>query len=349
MSFETPLIILKKIMTFSEGKVLCCLRPLVNIDDVIGKVSRIPTSLNFEVTNICNANCIFCGHQYLKRPQNILPMDLFKKALDEFSDLGGGGIGFTPTSGDPLIDKNFIEKIKYARSKKNTSGIGFFTNGILINKVGARSIITSGINAITISIPGFDSQTYSRIFRSDRWRDVEEGIFNILQENALARNKINICIGLKSDIPVWRLLKAPAYKKLRRFRFKLEYNVHFDNWGGLIKQVDLKGAMRLRHVPNKIEPCSLLYAGPTIMSNGDVTLCGCRDLNGDSELVVGNIANKSILEIWQDPRIENIRKGFYAFRYPKICRDCSFYNDLSCFRKQKIEKILRAHGTARAQ
>ncbi len=72
-----------------------------------------------------------------------------------------------------------------------------------------------------------------------------------------------------------------------------------------------------------------------------MTLCGCRDLNGDTELVRGNIRNKSILEMWQDPGVDNVRKGFWLSRYPKICQDCSFYNDLSGFRMEKMKILLR--------
>jgi len=72
-----------------------------------------------------------------------------------------------------------------------------------------------------------------------------------------------------------------------------------------------------------------------------VTLCGCRDLNGDSELVLGNIQNRSILDMWRDPSVERIRSGFYRSTYPKICHGCSFYRDLSALRKEKAKKIFK--------
>jgi len=335
-------LITKKCAAFGLRKFMQCFGYGINIDDMLAKISHKPISLGFQVTNICNAKCIFCGYQYLNRPRTILSMDLFKKAIDEFDAFGGGGVSFSAMVGDPLMGPNLIERIKYARSKKNISAIGFFTNGILINKIGAREILTSGVNGITISIPGFDAQTYSRIFRTNSWNDVYEGMFNLLRENTLSGNKVDICIGLRSDIPIWRLLRTPVYQKLKKFRFELQYNIHYDNWSGLIKQEDLKGLMRLRRPPNKKkEPCAILYFGPLIMSNGDVTLCGCRDLNGDSELVIGNIKDRPILEMWRDPRVKSVRKGFYLSRYPKICQDCSFYNDLSGFRKLKITNLLK--------
>ena len=340
MSYLTFLTILKKFIFFGQRKLLYYLRPLISIDDVITETSEKPSGISFEVTNICNANCIFCGYQYLQRLKAILPMDLFKRAIDEFNDFGGGNVGFTPVVGDPLIDPYIIERIKYARSKKNIRRIGFFTNGILINKIGTQAIISSGVNEITISIGGLNPETYSRIFRVNRWNPLYEGVLNLLRENELYNNKVNIWIELRSDIPIWRLLRAPAYKKLKRYKFNLQFNVHYDSWSGRIKQEHLRGTMLLRNPPKKTEPCLILYTGPKILSNGDVTLCGCRDLNGDSDLVLGNIKDKSILEMWCDPKVENIRKGFYLSRYPKICWECSFYKDLSFFRKEKIKILL---------
>ncbi len=304
-----------------------------------------PVNLVLQVTNICNANCIFCGYQYLKRPKTILPMDLFRKAIDEFTSLGGGDVVFTPPVGEPLIDPDFLEKIYYARSKPNIRVCGFYTNGILINKVGARAIIRSGVEGITISIPGFDAQAYLRIFRTNQWDCVYSGIINLLRENALTGNKVNISLVLRSDISIRKLLKAPAYKELKKYKFFLEYNMFYDNWGGLIKQKDLIPRIRLRKIPKKTEPCFLLYGPPLILANGDMTLCGCRDLNGDTELVRGNIRNKSILEMWQDPGVDNVRKGFCLSRYPKICQACSFYNDLSGFRMEKMKNFLKRQNS----
>lgn len=335
---------IKKVISFSRRKITHYLKPLVSIDGIIAKISDKPTSIGFEVTNICNANCIFCAYQYLQRTKAILPMDLFKKATDEFDAFGGGGIGFTPITGEALIDPNFIERIKYARSKKNISRIGFFTNGILINRIGAHSIITSGVDEITVSIPGFDAETFFRIFRIDGWDKVYQGLVSLLQENELCNNRVKISIGLRTDIPLEKLLAAPAYKRLKGFRFDLQYNIYYDSWSGRIKQDALSGSMRLRKVPKKIEPCSFLFTSPMILSNGDMTLCGCRDLNGDSDLVLGNIKDKSILEMWHDSRVKSIRNGFYSLRYPKICKDCSAYNDLSCFRAEGIKNFLKRGG-----
>jgi MoaA/NifB/PqqE/SkfB family radical SAM enzyme len=343
MRYLTLRRIMKKFLFFGQVKLTNFFGPLVSIDEVLAKISEKPNHMGFEVTNICNANCIFCGYQFLEREKTFLPMDLYKKAIDEFNAFGGGSIGFNPIVGDPLVDPHIVERIEYARSKENIRRIGLFTNGILIKKIGAKFILASGIDEITISIGGFDSKTYSRVFRVDRWNSVYQGVLDLLKENQLRNNKVNVCIALRSDIPIWKSLESSAYKALERYKFVLEFNIRsFDNWGNRINQEKLRGTMRLRKPPKKKETCSILYRVPKILSDGIMTLCGCRDLNGDSELVLGNIKDKSILEMWRDPRVEKIRNGFYLSRYPKICHDCSFYRDLSFFRREKLKFLLLA-------
>lgn len=342
---STLAIIAKKLRSLGQARAIRYLGALVNIDDVLAAISVKPTHLGIEVTNVCNANCIFCGYQYLERPKAVLPMDLFRKGIDEFDAWGGGSVGFNPVVGDSLVAPDIVERIRYARGKKNIGRIGLFTNGIQIDDVGAAALVTSGLDDITISIGGFDRETYARIFRVDRWDSVREGILSLLKENESSGSKVRICIALRSDVPIWESLRKPAYKEMERYRFDLEFNIrHFDNWSGRIRQEDLTGTMRLRDLPRKGEPCSVLYRALKILSNGDATLCGCRDLNGDSELVLGNIRVRSLREMWHDPRVEEIRNGFYLSTYPEICCDCSMYEDLAFFRKERIKSFFRRKG-----
>lgn len=335
---------------FAQTKLSRYLGPLINLDETLAGISRRPAHLGFEVANICNAQCIFCGYASMDRPKAILPMDLFQKAVDEFDALGGGSIGFNPVVGDPLVDPQIIDRIRYARAKNNIGRIGLFTNGILISRVGAKSLIGSGLDDVTVSIGGFDPEAYHRVFRVDQWDAVYRGLLSLAEENASAHRKIRIVIALRSDRPIRKALDTPASRDLKRYPFELQFNLrHFDSWSGRIRPGDLSGTMRLKKSPPKKEPCSILYRVPKVLSNGDLTLCGCRDLNGDSELVMGNIREKTILEMWRDPGVEEIRKGFYSSILPRICQDCSMYEDLSFFRRERVRTLLHGRTANREQ
>ena len=84
--------------------------------------------LNIETINICNANCTFCAYQYQTRDTGTMDMDLFKKIIHEYVEIGGGDLGLGPTVGDPLADKYIIERIKFARTFNRINNIGFLYN-----------------------------------------------------------------------------------------------------------------------------------------------------------------------------------------------------------------------------
>ena len=43
----------------------------------------INSEIRFEVTNACNARCVMCPREKMKRPQGVLDMGLYKRVLDE--------------------------------------------------------------------------------------------------------------------------------------------------------------------------------------------------------------------------------------------------------------------------
>ena len=71
-----------------------------------------PSGLGIEVTNLCNANCIFCAYQYQKRPVTFMSYEMFRKAIDQYLSFGKDkdGVGLTPVVGDPLVDRDLVRK-----------------------------------------------------------------------------------------------------------------------------------------------------------------------------------------------------------------------------------------------
>ena len=87
-----------------------------NKKEIENKLLKKFLGLNVETTNICNANCTFCGYQYQTRATGCMDRKLFEKIILEYVEIGGGDLGLGPTVGDTLADKYIIERIKFARS-----------------------------------------------------------------------------------------------------------------------------------------------------------------------------------------------------------------------------------------
>jgi hypothetical protein len=86
------------------------------------------------------------------------------------------------------------------------------------------------------------------------------------------------------------------------------------------------------------EPCYCLYDGPVIFADGKIGLCGGRDFNASSELIVGNIANDRLLDVWQGGLVKELRERFYQGNYPDICNKCTIYYNLDLYRTREGNK-----------
>lgn len=298
--------------------------------------SQRPATLQIELTNLCNANCIFCAYQYQTRPHSFMSDKVYYKALNDYCAIGGGALMLEVIVGDPLLDKNFIRRVKEARAYPEITTISTITNCIALREEEAIDIINSGINIITISTSPWRKDLYERIYRNPNYNRMRKNVFRLLEENYKAGCPVDIVMGFRSNLSIKKTLSLPDYQELKKFPHKVQFNATFDTWGGRIKNVDLLPGMHLRpKLDIKNEACFQLYSGAVVLANGDVCLCGCRDVNADSELVVGNILEESLINIWRSEKIKELRSGFSTGKYPDICRDCTMYCNLNLFRTKK--------------
>jgi MoaA/NifB/PqqE/SkfB family radical SAM enzyme len=294
---------------------------------ILQKTATCPPLLSIETTNACNAKCVFCAYRYMQRPRIMMDPDIFKKAVDDYVECGGVNIGLSVTVGDPLLDPLLLERIAYGKSK-GLRGFGFYTNGIALNRIDLRALLSSGLSAMHISISGFDRETYKRIYGTDAYFQVMENLCTLADLNNSMGKPVRLNVSVRSPAPIRQLVRTEDYRRLRALGLPIAFTIRYDNWSGKIKKTDLSGAMRMRPIPKKRQPCFMLWFGTTLHADGNLTLCGCRDLEADTELSLGNIRDRSIGELWRSPKVQRLRNSF-AHRLPPICVDCAQYIPIS--------------------
>jgi len=299
-------------------------RPLTD-KELLLKGPKYSRHLSLEVTNICNANCTFCGYQYQERPMQVMPFETFKLAIDQFVAAKGTSLGLTPVVGDALVDKDLVRKVQYAHSFPQIKDIGLTTNGILLTRKRFEELADAGLNYMFISMTGFDREEYKRVYRVDSYMKVVKNLTEIAASDR--RQKCFIELSLRTD-SLFPSLK-PDYRKFKAMGYSINRTALYDNWGGRIKNSDLSGFMFLRPSLPKKTPCSVLYEGTTVLVNGKMTACGCRDLNGGSELDLGTLKEKTLDDAWNDGTLRKIRQRFIDGNPPDICKDCRMYNPIT--------------------
>jgi MoaA/NifB/PqqE/SkfB family radical SAM enzyme len=278
--------------------------------------------LRIETCNICNANCIFCAYQYQRRKKMIMPEIMFHKIIDDYNFMGGGNLGITPVVGDPLIDPLILSRIHYARQFPNIKTISTFTNCINLHEVGIKNLLTSGLNSITVSTSGFDLELHEKIYRSKKAERMKRNLIDLLTINKELGNPCEIKIGLRTCQSLKEVMSAPEFGEIVKLSDEVDINYYFEDWSGAIRSSDLLEGMKLRK-----SPCWMLYGELAILSDGTVAMCGCHELEGDSDLVLGNILDSSLMDLYRSDKAKMIRKNWLnGSKIPDICRNCLNYN-----------------------
>lgn len=304
------------------------------------------TQLGFEITNACNANCSFCAYRFMKRKLKIIETSKIDKIVKEYSDQGGGSINFTPVVGDPLVDKELLNKIKICKSYNNINDIFLYTNGLFLNKFNNEELIHSGLTRISISTYIGNAAGYKKYYGSHKYRQVMDNIKNILLVNKKYGNPINITLHLRVELPLDRLKNN---KDLNFFKKYLDpksitWLEVYEHWSGLIKEKDIpKGAILAElssYEEKKKSPCFEMYRRAHILSNGSVGVCSCRDIEG--EIVIGDVNKSSLKNIWQGEKLNKYRDQ-WSKNMPKVCVNCDRYKPVDDYISKHGYNILATH------
>lgn len=92
------------------------------------------SSVELEVINRCNGECPFCPVNRHDDPRKLKKMDteLFKKIINELSDLNYSGRLALHSNNEPFLDTRIIEFAKFARERLPHAFIYMYTNGTLL-------------------------------------------------------------------------------------------------------------------------------------------------------------------------------------------------------------------------
>jgi radical SAM protein with 4Fe4S-binding SPASM domain len=73
---------------------------------------------------------------------------------------------------------------------------------------------------------------------------------------------------------------------------------------------------------------------PIILANGKVNACACRDV--EAELIIGDLKESTLSEIWAGPGIEEIIQHQECGDFPDVCQRCTWYTSIYNLRKRNL-------------
>jgi radical SAM protein with 4Fe4S-binding SPASM domain len=306
------------------------------LDDTLSAMALRPFELHLELTNLCNANCLFCPYQFQQREVEFMPEEVFRKAVADFVGCGGGSVGLTPIVGDALIHPDFVARVRYLRSQPRIDRIWVTTNAILLDRHGIEEVLTCGLTSITISTSGFDEPSYRRIYRSSSYPRFRRNVLDLVRRNSALPEPLTITIGLRTDRPLAEVMADADFQEIMAYRPDIDFTWSFTSAGGRVTREALPEGMRLRVVTSRPETCVQLFNGPIVLPDGTVMACSCvAAMDAVADLGIGNLRDRSLLEIWTSEGMQRLRASFKEGGLNPTCASCDMYRDLELYRSSE--------------
>tara|TARA_B100001250_G_C19599158_1_gene699812 strand:- start:34 stop:900 length:867 start_codon:yes stop_codon:yes gene_type:complete len=272
-------------------------------------------------------------------------LEMFKKTVDEYSVDGGGTVSFTPVVGDPLMDKKLIEKVKYARSKKNIKSAFMYTNGLFLDNYDFKELVLCGFTRIAISIHFGSRELYKKYFGVDGYERVLKNIKNLARTNIEFNRPLKITLHMRVEAPKEKWLNNEDFKEISELLDEkdISYKTHYENWSGYISEKDLPSGCTLGDNPEeKIKhkvPCWELYRKTYVMSDGDVGTCTSRDMEG--EIDIGSVEDGTLMQLWRGDKLKKFRSNWKKGILPKVCQTCDRYRSIDNYVKEHKFSVLK--------
>jgi hypothetical protein len=297
------------------------------------------TDINIEPSNLCNADCVFCGYQFQERPHAELPIAFGKDVIAAAKRAGAKRLGLTPVVGEPLVNRAVEDLIRAAAAPPHPLRVGLTTNGILLTPERYRSLVGAGLNSICVSMTYPDPAEYKRIYRSARLPKLVANLEGILE--IYERHRCDFTLSIRTTRSDWRT--HPLFVRAEAAGWDLSNNLFYDDWSGRTTAIMEGEGLWTRPNRKKIVPCSILFSGPHFFSDGRATACGCRDLDGRSDLALdAKLLLDDMHDVYANGAVEGLRQRFRDGDAPAICRSCRHYN--AHFAGERLAVRLRQLG-----
>ncbi len=283
-----------------------------------GKNQPQPHNMVIMLNEYCNLRCEFCE---LWKFDKEIDVNKVYELLDDAKKINIKAIVFT--GGEPLLYPYVFDVIRYA--KKLGFGTNITTNGIFV-KQKINELLDSGIDSISISIDGLEethdnirgikgsfTRAYESLRKLTEYPQIKTMIyFVVTNKNVYDLKKVyelskelgvEFNFWVVNGVPHLYLKKDEDIKEYLSFIDEMiETNPHVRKWKDYYYEAINyhNGKLRVR--------CMAMTRQLGIDAHGNVIPCCVWK---DPSLVVNNINNNSLLDIWNSKEAFDMRKNIF--------------------------------------
>jgi radical SAM protein with 4Fe4S-binding SPASM domain len=258
-------------------------------------LTKYPEHVDIELSAMCDMKCPMCYtitdefKESVKRRN--MKWDNIKKILDE---CGKGGVFSIRLSwrGESLLNKNYVETIKYAKSV-GIKEVSSLTNALRLTPEIFEQLVDANMDWLTISVDGV-GDTYNEIRNPAVF---DELIKKLEKFKEIKRKKGKVKPVIKVQTIYTAIEKNPQ--------------IYFDTFEPLVDQVSANQLVDYLQQDNEIVyapkfDCPVLYQRLTIGSDGRILMCYNDEFDHH---VYGDITEgDTILDVWEGKEMTKARE-----------------------------------------
>lgn len=261
--------------------------------------TQMPNRIWIEPTSVCNLECVMCP-QSMEREfsKGFMELELYRRLIDEVKHYAHDVNLFH--RGESTAHPKLAEMIAYAKEAGLNTRL--HTNGTLLNLKKSEELIRAGLDYVSFSFDGYDSESYEKTRVKGKYPKTLENVKEFLRLKAKWGNGTPYTIIQTMEIG----LKPDQNKMELREQFRREFDgLPIDrftvriphNWSG-----DWQKGWGL---DDDYTPCTFLWYALIVCWDGKVMPCPQDFYN---RIEVGDATKNSLAEIWNGPRMREMRR-----------------------------------------
>lgn len=288
-----------------------------------------PLHVDLELTFRCNLRCEMCvlslpntERRRWGDPKLEISFEKAKHIIDEIASESQASLSLNGVN-EPLQIPWLPDIVAHARSQ-GIVDVSFNTNGLLLTRERAQSLVQAGLTRIGISLDAATDGTYQRIRVGSSFERVVSHLHQLLQ----LRSAMN------SQLPIVRLNfilmgindpELPSFIDTWRHEVESIGILQFFNPFSGQTRIDKERRLQATERPPRTHPqafrCSQPWQRVVVRNNGDVLPCCAWQ---GMSLVMGNIHEHTLSEIWNSSTFIAFRRLHLDGRYISVsaCREC---------------------------
>ncbi len=258
-------------------------------------------SIQYEPTNLCNARCSYCSNSIMTRARGVMSDEVFKKIVEDCKEIKTLVFLSPQVLGEPTLDDKLYDRFLYIRKELPNVKIHLISNGTQLTKeiVQIVDYVEISFNYATKKEYEVETglnfeNTINKIYSLCDFKD-KLIIHHVPSKNTIGHYEI-----LKSMFGEFRINVVPI---LTTWRDRLP-DLNTYNFGDRIS-------------------CPIVNTQLTVLWNGDVPVC-CTDYDGITVPMIGNIKDKSLLELFNSEYLKKLRElNAYSDYSGTFCEKCN--------------------------